>query len=75
MIYSTYKLNKQGDDMHPCHTAFPILKQSANERLKYLESPFTLDPLDMSQNYVLINVIKFCDLNFLGLLSVHGKDF
>ena len=75
MMYSTYKLNKQGDNMHPCHTAFSILKQSTNERLKYLESPFILDPLDMSQNCILTNVIKFCDLNFLGLLSVHSKVF
>ena len=75
MKYSTYKLNKQDDNTHPCHTAFPILKQSANERLKYLESPFILDPLDMSRNYILTNVIKFCDLNFLGLLSVHDKGF
>ena len=75
MMYSTYKLNKQGDNMHPCHTAFPILKQSMNERLKYLESPFILAPLDMSQNGILTNVIKFSDLNFLGLLSVHSKVF
>ena len=75
VMYSTYKLNKQDDNTHPCHTAFPILKQSVNERLKYLESPFILDPLDMSRNYILTNVIKFCDLNFLALLSVHDKGF
>ena len=24
MMYSAYKLNKQGDNIHPCHTTFPI---------------------------------------------------
>ena len=28
MIYSAYKLNKQGDNMHPWHTPFPIWNQS-----------------------------------------------
>ena len=28
MIYSTYKLNKQGDNMQPWHTLFSIWKQS-----------------------------------------------
>ena len=28
MIYSAYKLNKQGDNIQPCHTPFPILSQS-----------------------------------------------
>ena len=28
MMYSTYKLNKQGDNMQPWHTPFPILNQS-----------------------------------------------
>ena len=28
MIYCVYKLNKQGDDIQPWHTAFPILNQS-----------------------------------------------
>ena len=27
MIYSGYKLNKQGDNIQPCHTPFPILNQ------------------------------------------------
>ena len=27
MIYSIYKLNKQGDQIQPCHTPFPILNQ------------------------------------------------
>ena len=28
MMYSAYKLNKQGDNIQPWHTAFPILNQS-----------------------------------------------
>ena len=28
MMYSVYKLNKQCDNMEPCHTPFPILNQS-----------------------------------------------
>ena len=28
MIYSAFKLNKQGDNIQPCHTPFPILNQS-----------------------------------------------
>ena len=28
MIYSAYKLNKQGDNIKPGHTPFPILNQS-----------------------------------------------
>ena len=27
MMYSAYKLNKQGDNIQPCHTPFPILNQ------------------------------------------------
>ena len=27
MMYSAYKLNKQGDPIQPCHTPFPILNQ------------------------------------------------
>ena len=29
MMYSAYKLNKQSDNIQPCHTPFPILNQSA----------------------------------------------
>ena len=32
MLYSAYKLNKQGDDMQPWHTPFPIGKQSVFPR-------------------------------------------
>ena len=28
MIYSAYKLNKQGDNIQPCHTPFPTMNQS-----------------------------------------------
>ena len=28
MTYAAYKLNKQGDNIQPCHTSFPILNQS-----------------------------------------------
>ena len=28
IMYSEYKLNKQGDNIQPCHTLFPILNQS-----------------------------------------------
>ena len=28
MMYSAYKLNKQGDNIQPCHTPFPIWNQS-----------------------------------------------
>ena len=28
MMYSTYKLNKQSDNIQPCHTPFPIWNQS-----------------------------------------------
>ena len=28
MMYSAYKLNKQGDNIPPCHTPFPALNQS-----------------------------------------------
>ena len=28
MMYSAYKLNKQDDNIQPCHTPFPILNQS-----------------------------------------------
>ena len=28
MMYSSYNLNKQGDNIQPCHTPFPILNQS-----------------------------------------------
>ena len=28
MIYSACKLNKQGGNIQPCHTPFPVLKQS-----------------------------------------------
>ena len=28
MVYSAFKLNKQGDNIQPCHTPFPILIQS-----------------------------------------------
>ena len=27
-MYSAYKLNKQGDNIQPCHTPFPIRNQS-----------------------------------------------
>ena len=27
MMYSAYNLNKQGDNIQPCHTSFPILNQ------------------------------------------------
>ena len=30
MAYSVYKLNKQGDNMQPCHTPFPIWNQSVD---------------------------------------------
>ena len=33
MIYSAYKLNKQGDKLHPWHTPFPIWNQSVVPRL------------------------------------------
>ena len=33
MMYSAYKLNKQGDNIQPCHTSFPILNQSVIPRL------------------------------------------
>ena len=33
MMYSAYKLNKQGDNIQPCHTPFPILNQSVVPRL------------------------------------------
>ena len=29
LVYSTYKFNKQGDNIQPCHTPFLILNQSA----------------------------------------------
>ena len=29
MMYSAYKLNKQSDNIQPCHTPFPILNQSS----------------------------------------------
>ena len=32
MMYSTYKLNKQGDNIQPCHTPLPILNQSVVPR-------------------------------------------
>ena len=28
MMYSAYKLNKQGDNIHTCHTSLPIWNQS-----------------------------------------------
>ena len=28
MMYSAYKLNKQGDSIQPCHTPFPVWSQS-----------------------------------------------
>ena len=28
VMYSAYKFNKQGDNIHPCHTPFPIWNQS-----------------------------------------------
>ena len=28
IMYSAYKLNKQGDNIQPCHTPFPVLNQS-----------------------------------------------
>ena len=28
MMYSAYKWNKQGDNIQPCHTPFPVLNQS-----------------------------------------------
>ena len=28
IMYSAFKLNKQGDNIQPCHTPFPILNQS-----------------------------------------------
>ena len=28
IMYSAYKLNKQGNNIQPCHTPFPILNQS-----------------------------------------------
>ena len=30
MMYSAYKLNKQGDDVQPCHIPFPIWNQSCS---------------------------------------------
>ena len=33
MMYSAYKLNKQGDNIQPSHTPFPILNQSVIPRL------------------------------------------
>ena len=30
MMYSAYKLNKQADNLQPCHTPFLILNQSVN---------------------------------------------
>ena len=32
MMYSAYKLNKQDDNIQPCHTPFPILNQSVVPR-------------------------------------------
>ena len=29
MMFSAQKLNKQGDNIQPCHTPFPILNQTA----------------------------------------------
>jgi len=28
MMYSAFNLNKQGNNIQPCHTAFPVLNQS-----------------------------------------------
>ena len=28
IVYSAYKLNREGDNIQPCHTPFPILNQS-----------------------------------------------
>ena len=32
MVYSAYKLNKQGDNIQPCHTPFPILDHCNSSR-------------------------------------------
>ena len=29
LFHSAYKLNKQGDNIHPCHTPFPVLNHTA----------------------------------------------
>ena len=40
MMYSAYKLNKQGENIQPWHTAFPILNQSV---VPYLVLTIALD--------------------------------
>ena len=37
MMYSSFKLNKQGDNIQPCHTTFPVLNQSVVPCLGPLE--------------------------------------
>ena len=46
MIYTAYKLNKQGDNIQPCHTPFPIWNQSVVPHLiltvaSYLHTDFS----------------------------------
>ena len=46
MMYSALQLNKQGDNIQPRHTPFPILNQSVVPCLKYKQSK---EPLLLSQ--------------------------
>ena len=41
MIYSVCKLNKQGDNLQPWRTPFPIWNQSVNSPQKHGDLPFT----------------------------------
>ena len=50
MTYSAYKLNKQGDNIQPCHTPFPILNKSF--------VPCKILLLCDPQNSVIVRVLK-----------------
>ena len=79
MVYSAFKLNKQGDNIQPCHTPFPL---KAKQNLKNLMLPESQMKVTLSQNEFSLtftkhllwwhcrgcNLIKTASLPFEGIL-------
>ena len=65
MMYSAYKLNKQGDNIQPCYTPFPIWNQCVvpDINLDYCDSAWFA--LEMNRNHSVVFEIasKYCILD------------
>ena len=71
MMYSAYKLNKQGDNIHPWHTPFPIWNQSVVPcpfltvaswpAYRFLKRQIRWSGIPMSQNFpqfIVVHTVK-----------------